>query len=226
MVRLVRPEQPPLGNALMVKHHDPAFAQCSGRGLQDIAEWDGKGLTRPGWQTAAFQCGLRDTRLEWHFSSEFRRLHLAGNNTRFLALPREEGVPSLATPLLSLTLTRLSAHWERPWRHALQLAESLFEPQKYQGTRYRASTWIRLALRSGHARSNNTFTSGTDRRSATNKAGPARTASLLTPELDVWAVECIIEPVNPPKRVALEPFPEHRPTVNRMGRNGLHRQGE
>ena len=43
-------------------------------------------------------------------------------------------------------------------RHPLELAETFVEPQKYRGTVYLASNWIKLGLSKGYARSNGKYT--------------------------------------------------------------------
>ena len=50
-----------------------------------------------GWQGGAFKCGPRDRWLGWHKGVQFRRLHLIGNNTRFLILPEGQGVKNLGS---------------------------------------------------------------------------------------------------------------------------------
>ena len=67
----------------------------------------GHWLTRAGWQSGAFKCAPRDRWLGWHRSVQFRRLHLIGNNTRFLILPEAAGMGNLASRTLGLSLRPL-----------------------------------------------------------------------------------------------------------------------
>ena len=61
----------------------------------------------------------------WHRSVQFRRLHLIGNNTRFLILPEAQGIRNLASRVLGRSLRRVSADWEAGYGHPLELAETL-----------------------------------------------------------------------------------------------------
>ena len=158
VVRLARPEERLLWDGLMDAQHYLGFKQFAGRGLRYVAEWRGKWLALLGWQTGVFQCRPRDQWLGWHKAVQFRRLHLCGNNTRFLVLPAGQGVKNLASRVLGLNLRRLSGDWEARWGHPLELAETFVDPQKYRGTVYLASNWIKLGLSKGYARSNGKYT--------------------------------------------------------------------
>ena len=97
-----------------------------------------------------------DRWLGWHKGVQFRRLHLIGNNTRFLILPEGQGVKNLGSYVLGRNLRRLSEDWEQTWGHRLELAE--VDPKRYQGTVYLASNWKRVGRTRGYGRSNGTWT--------------------------------------------------------------------
>lgn len=159
VVRLTRPEERPLWDRLMHKHHYLGFRQFAGRGLRYVVEWEGQWLALLGWQTGVFQCMPRDRWLGWHKAVHFRRLHLIGNNTRFLVLPAGKGIRNLASRALGLNLQRLSADWQEHWGHSLELAETFVDPQEgHRGTSYLASNWIQVGLSKGYARSNGQYT--------------------------------------------------------------------
>ena len=84
----------------MARHHYLGFRQFAGRGLRHVAVWRGHWLALLGWQSGAFKCAPRDRWLGWHRSVQFRRLHLIGNNTRFLILPEAAGIANLASRVL------------------------------------------------------------------------------------------------------------------------------
>ena len=84
----------------MARHHYLGFRQFAGRGLRHVAVWCGHWLALLGWQSGAFKCAPRDRWLGWHRSVQFRRLHLIGNNTRFLILPEAAGIANLASRVL------------------------------------------------------------------------------------------------------------------------------
>ena len=158
VVRLAQAHERPRWDRLMDAHHYLGFKQFAGRGLRYVAEYEGEWLALLGWQTGVFQCRPRDRWLGWHKAVQFRRLHLIANNTRFLVLPAGTGVKCLASRVLGMNLRRLSRDWQQHWGHALELAETFVDPQKYRGTVYLAANWIRLGLSQGYARSNGQYT--------------------------------------------------------------------
>ena len=157
-VRLARPDERRRWDDLMDQRHYPGFEQFAGRGLRYVAEWNGRWLALPGWQTGAFSCAPRDKWLGWHRAVQYRRLHPIGNNTRFLVLPEGQGVPNLASRVPGRNLRRLGDDWERAWGHPLLVAETFVDPSRFRGTCYRAANWIKLGLSKGYARSNGKFT--------------------------------------------------------------------
>ena len=118
----------------MREHHYLGFKQFAGRGLRHVAVWRGHWLALLGWQSGAFKCQPRDRWLGWHPSVQFRRLHLIGNNTRFLVLPEASGIGNLASRALSRSLRRLGSDWEALHGHPLELAETFVDPSRFRGT--------------------------------------------------------------------------------------------
>ena len=108
-VRPARPEERRRWEALMAEHHYLGFRQFAGRGLRHVAVWRGHWLALVGWQSGAFKCAPRDRWVGWHRSVQFRRLHLIGNNTRFLVLPEASGIANLASRALGRSLRAITA---------------------------------------------------------------------------------------------------------------------
>ena len=157
-VRPARPDERRRRDALADEHHCLGFRQFAGRGLRHVAVWDGHWLALLGWQSGAFKCAPRDRWLGWHRSVQFRRLHLIGNNTRFVVLPEASGIANLASRALSRSLRRLSADWEAAHGHPLELAETFVDPERFKGACYAASNWTRAGRTKGFARSNGSYT--------------------------------------------------------------------
>ena len=157
-VRPARADERRRWDALMAAHHYLGFRQFAGRGLRHVAVWRGHWLALVGWQSGAFKCAPRDRWLGWHRSVQFRRLHLIGNNTRFLILPEALGMRNLASRTLGLSLRRLSADWRAAHGHVLELAETFVDPLRYWGGCYDASNWTRLGSTRGFARHNGAYT--------------------------------------------------------------------
>ena len=157
-VRLARPDERRRWDALMDRHHYLGFRQFAGRGLRHVALWCGWWLALIGWQSGAFKCAPRDRWVGWHRSVQFRRLHLIGNNTRFLILPEASGIANLASRVLGRSVRRVSADWEAAWGHPLELAETFVDPSRFVGTVYQASNWVRVGRTKGFARHNGAYT--------------------------------------------------------------------
>ena len=157
-VRPARADERRRWDALMAAHHYLGFRQFAGRGLRHVAVWRGHWLALVGWQSGAFKCAPRDRWLRWHRSVQFRRLHLIGNNTRFLVLPASAGVPNLASRTLGRSLRRLSADWAALHGHPLELAETFVDPSRFRGGCYDASNWVRVGRTKGFARHNGGYT--------------------------------------------------------------------
>ena len=157
-VRLARPDERRRWDALMDRHHYLGFRQFAGRGLRHVALWCGHWLALMGWQSGAFKCAPRDRWLGWHRSVQFRRLHLIGNNTRFLILPEAQGIANLASRVLGRSLRRVSADWEAAWGHPLELAETFVDCARFHGGAYDASNWVRVGRTKGFARHNGAYT--------------------------------------------------------------------
>ena len=157
-VRLARPDERRRWDALVDQHHYLGFRQFAGRGLRHVAVWCGHWLALLGWQAGAFKCAPRDRWLGWHRSVQFRRLHLIGNNTRFLILPQAQGIANLASRVLGRSLRRVSADWEAAYGHRLELAETFVDPARFHGGAYDASNWVRVGRTKGSARHNGAYT--------------------------------------------------------------------
>ena len=157
-VRPVRPDERRRWDALMAAHHYLGFRQFAGRGLRHVAVWRGHWLALVGWQSGAFKCAPRDRWLGWHRSVQFRRLHLIGNNTRFLVLPAAQGIKNLGSRVLGRSLRRLSADWAALYGHPLELAETFVDPSRFHGGVYDASNWVRVGRTKGFARHNGSYT--------------------------------------------------------------------
>jgi len=137
--------------ALLREHHYLGFRGVVGESLAYIAEAEGEWLALLLWAAAAFKCTARDAWIGWHPSVAWQRLHLVGNNVRFLILP-EAAVPNLASRVLGLCLRRLSADWRQVWGHPLLLVETFVDPSRFAGTCYRAAGWLEVGRTRGFAR--------------------------------------------------------------------------
>ena len=93
----------------------------------------------------------RESVIGWSSSQKKARLKHVVNNSRFLVLPEYEGVPNLASKILSLTTSRLSADWERQYGFPILAVETYVDPERRgnAGTCYEAAGWENLGYSSG-----------------------------------------------------------------------------
>ena len=98
------------------------------------------------FSASALLCAARDDWIGWERGSQFSRLHLVTNNSRFLVLPG--GVPNLGSRVLSLCARRLVRDWPLRFGHEVLLMETFVDPARHRGTVYRAANWLCV----GHTR--------------------------------------------------------------------------
>jgi hypothetical protein len=76
---------------------------------------------------------------------------LITNNSRFLLLP-ERTVPNLGSKVLRLVLDRLRQDWQSRYGHPVVVVESFVDPERFDGTVYRAQGWQELGPTDGWGR--------------------------------------------------------------------------
>lgn len=156
-VRLLLPEERPLWEELLRRHHYLGFNGMVGESLRYVATAGGQWVALLGWQAAALKCGPRDRFLGWPPQLHYRRLHLIANNCRFLILPPRR-VKNLASRILALNLQRLAADWQAVHGHPLLLAETFVDPARFTAACYRAANWRLLGSTRGYAKQRLTYT--------------------------------------------------------------------
>ncbi len=138
-VRLARPEERPLWDALMDEHHCPGFRRLAGRGLRYVATFGDRWLGLAAWQNGAFKCRPRDRWTGWKPEQQFRRLEMVANNTRFLILSEPGVFPNLASRVLAGMTRRLAGDWLEAHGHRALLAGMSCDPELFPGTMHRAA---------------------------------------------------------------------------------------
>lgn len=100
---------------------------------------------------AAWALQARDGWIGWTEVDRSLRLNLVVNNTRFLIFPWVR-VTNLASKTLSLAVKRIGDDWQERYGYSPVLLETFVDPQKYQGTCYKAANWIFLGQTAGRGR--------------------------------------------------------------------------
>jgi hypothetical protein len=138
--------------AALTEFHYLGYHGTVGENLQYmVSDKTGRLLACLLFGSAAWKCRARDRFIGWNPDQRQRSLHLITNNSRFLILPFVK-VPHLASWILGRVLRRLSADWQKKYGHAIVLVETFVEQQRFAGTSYKASNWIRLGTTTGRSR--------------------------------------------------------------------------
>jgi predicted transposase YbfD/YdcC len=149
---LGRPKDLQRCNQILIEDHYLHSAQLVGEQLRYAVVWKGRWLAVATWSAAALHLKARDGFIGWSEAQRRERLPLVVNNSRLYVLP-ECHYPNLVSRFMKLMLGRLSADWQRVWRHPVALAESFVDPSLYQGTAYKVSGWSQLGHTRGWKRS-------------------------------------------------------------------------
>lgn len=100
---------------------------------------------------AAWALKARDEWIGWTELDRSLRLNLIVNNSRFLIFPWVR-VKNLASCALSLAVKRIRHDWQDRYGYRPVLLETFVDPEKYQGTCYKAANWIFLGQTAGRGR--------------------------------------------------------------------------
>jgi len=144
--------------AQMAQHHYLGDLPKIGETLWYVATWREHWVAQISVSAAALKCGVRDRWIGWDFRTQFDRLKLIANNSRFLILP-EGRWPNVGSKVLSLLERRIDADWRRDFGHPLLLLETFVDPRRFHGGVYRAANWLDLGLTRGYRRTREGYSS-------------------------------------------------------------------
>jgi len=137
--------------AQMALHHYLGDLPKIGETFWYIAVWRGQWLAQLSVSAAALKCKVRDSWIGWDFRSQYGRLPLIANNSRFLILP-EGRWHNVGSKVLSLLERRIAGDWQERYGHRLVLLETFVDPRRFDGGVYRAANWQKLGLTRGYRR--------------------------------------------------------------------------
>ncbi len=138
----------PLWDSLVRRYHYLGYQRLLGHRLKYLAFLQGHPVAALSFSAPALKLAVRDRYIGW--SAGQRKLYLShlANNSRFLILPGVQ-IPYLASHVLSLSIRRLNRDWQQYFHTTLWLLETFVDPDRFQGTSYRAANWRYLGLTSG-----------------------------------------------------------------------------
>lgn len=150
-VRLIEPGEVSRYRAQMAQHHYLGDLAKIGETLWYVATWQDQWIALLSFSGAALKCAVRDRWIGWDFRSQYGRLPLIANNSRFLILP-EGRWPNVGSRVLALAERRIAADWQARYGHPLLLLETFVDPRRFHGGVYRAANWTELGLTQGFRR--------------------------------------------------------------------------
>ena len=155
-VRLIQPQEREQFDRTLIEGHYLHTAEFVGEQLRYVAEYQSQWVALLVWSAAAYKLKLREQWIGWSDRQKKRRLPLVINNSRFF-IPKAFHIPNLASRVMKLSLERLSSDWEQTYGHAVLMAETFVDPERFRGTTYKASGWTLLGDTQGFARSRANF---------------------------------------------------------------------
>ena len=135
----------------MTRHHYLGALGKIGETVWYVAIWREQWVAQLSLSASALKCGVRDRWIGRDFRTQYGRLKLIANNSRFLILPGWH-LPNIGSRVLSLTERRVVNDWRTRFGHPLLLLETFVDPRRFHGGVYRAANWMELGLTLGYRR--------------------------------------------------------------------------
>ncbi len=162
-IRLVEASEEPLFRELMQTHHYLGALPKIGNTIWYFATVDNQPVALLSFSAAALKCSAREQWIGWGYRHQYDRLNLVANNSRFLILPGCH-VKNRASQILSLCRRRIQQDWIERFSYPLLLLETFVDPERYQGTIYRASNWLLVGSTKGYSRTRDHYSERTQSR--------------------------------------------------------------
>jgi hypothetical protein len=133
----------------LAAHHYLPLVQVAGdRGWQ-VAECEGRWVAVLLWCAAAKRLKAREEWIGWDPRTRAERLKLVVQQARFCLLHAQ---PNLASRVLGEAVRHLPDWWQQRHGYTPLLAETFVDPQRFEGTCYRAAGWSEAGATTGHRR--------------------------------------------------------------------------
>jgi hypothetical protein len=142
-------------DGLLEEHHYLGYTQPVGEHFKYLVLAKGRPVACFAWSSAPRHLGPRDRFIGWSREARKRNIRFLAYNARFLVLPWIE-VKHLASHLLGRMARRLSGDWEGLYGHPIHYLESFVDPERFEGTCYRAANWHFLGPTTGRGKDDHT----------------------------------------------------------------------
>lgn len=147
--------------AQLAAHHYLGDLPKIGETIWYVATWRDAWVAQISVSAAALKCGVRDRWIGWDFRTQYGRLKLIANNSRFLILPGWHR-PNVGSRVLGLLERRIGADWQARFGHPLLLLETFVDPRRFHGGVYRAANWMEIGQSQGYRRTRAGYSEETD----------------------------------------------------------------
>ena len=148
-------EHEKLFGALLQAHHYLGYTRAVGEQLKYLVYAKGRPIACLAWSSAPRHLAPRDRFIGWSAHARRQNIHFIAYNSRFLVLPWIE-VRHLASHLLGRMAKVLTRDWEHVYAHPVYYLESFVDPERFQGTCYRAANWRFLGRTTGRGKADHT----------------------------------------------------------------------
>ena len=147
-------------NELVDRHHYLDYRRPIGQHLRYfIVDCQGRRLGCMMFMYATLSLHCRDEWVGWQDKKHKKHLDLVVNNNRFLILPWVR-VKNLASKALSMACRQLSDDWQRQYSYKPVLIETFVDPERFDGSCYRAANWFCIGQTKGRAVANSNAAKG------------------------------------------------------------------
>ena len=116
----------------MARHHYLGNLAKIGETIWYVATCGEQWVAQLSVSAAALKCGVRDRWIGWDFRTQYGRLKLIANNSRFLILP-DWHRPNIGSRVLALLERRIASDWPARFGHPLLLLETFVDPRRCHG---------------------------------------------------------------------------------------------
>lgn len=140
-------------NKLIGKHHYLKEHRLVGESLRYVVKQNKEWVALLGWSSAAYHLSARDAVIGWTDAQRQASRHLVACNARFVVLKPKGQSPNWASQILSANTRVLSADWLQCYGHPILLVETYVDPERFEGTCYRAANWTEIGVTKGFGRS-------------------------------------------------------------------------
>jgi SRSO17 transposase len=149
-------EEAEIWNYVNRRYHYLGHKKTVGQSLRYLVYSRGRLIASLGWQSAVGHLFSRDYILGWNFRERKEYLNRLATNNRFLIMPWLK-VKNAASYILSQSIKRLQSNWEEKYGYKLWVLETFIDPERFIGSCYKASNWIKVGQTKGYGKEDGRF---------------------------------------------------------------------